>query len=157
MEKFKVTFKPDKKEVEAYIGESLLSCAIKAGVYINSSCGWDGVCGRCKVIIEKGNFRTEPTGRITQEERKKGYVLACLTTIQGDLTVKVPPSSRLDIKKIKEEDAKLLRLKGVYSQAEDVEEAGEPMATEEVFSHSPLATKLYLELPPPPLDDNVSD
>ncbi|MBI4974578.1 MAG: DUF4445 domain-containing protein, partial [Candidatus Omnitrophica bacterium] len=157
MEKFKVAFRPDNVEIDADRGENLLSCAIKAGIYINSSCGGDGVCGRCKVIIEKGSFRTEPTGRITQEERKKGYVLACLSTIQGDLTVKVPPSSRLDIKKIKEEDAKLLRLKGVYSQAEDVEEVGEPMATEEVFSHSPLATKLYLELPPPTLDDNVSD
>lgn len=157
MEKFKVAFKPDNIKVDADRGENLLSCAIKAGIYINSSCGGDGVCGRCKVIVEKGSFRTEPTGRISQDERKKGYVLACLTTIQGDLTIKVPPSSRLDIKKIKEEDAKLLRLKGVYSQAEDVEEAGEPIRREEVFTHSPLATKLYLELPHPTLDDNVSD
>ena len=103
MDRFKVLFKPDSKEIEADRGEILLSCAIKAGIYINSSCGGDGVCGRCKVIIENGSYRTEPTGRITHEERKKGYVLACLTTIQGDLIVKVPASSRLDIKKIKEE------------------------------------------------------
>lgn len=156
MEKFKVTFKPDNKEIEAYRGEILLSCAIKAGVYINSSCGGDGVCGRCKVIIEKGDFRTEPTGRISQEERKKGYVLACLTTIQGNLVIKVPTSSRLDIKHIKEEDAKLLRLKGIYSEAEDIEK-GEPIISEEIFTHSPLATKIYLELPPPTLEDKVSD
>src|SRR3989338_2773253 len=156
MEKYKVLFKPENKEVEADKGEILLSCAIRSGIYITSSCGWDGVCGRCKVIIEKGNFRTEPTGRITQEERKKGYVLACLTTIQGNLTVKVPPSSRLDIKKIKEEDAKLLRLKGIYSEAEDIEK-GEPIIAEEIFTHSPLATKIYLELPPPTLEDKVSD
>lgn len=156
MEKCKVIFKPDNKEVEADRGEILLSCAMRVGIYINSSCGGDGVCGRCRVIIEKGSFRTEPTGRISQEERKKGYVLACLTTIQGDLTVKVPPSSRLDITKIKEEDARLLRLKGMYSQAEDIEK-GEPIIAEEIFTHSPLATKLYLELPPPTLDDKASD
>ena len=158
MEKFKVIFKPDNIEVEADKGEILLSCAIRSGIYINSSCGGDGVCGRCKVVIDKGNYRTEPTGRISQDERKKGYVLACLTTIQGDLTVRVPAGSRLDIKKIKEEDAKLLRLKGIYSQAEDMEKDGlEPSEYKEVFTHSPLATKLYLELPPPTLNDNVSD
>ncbi len=156
MEKFKILFKPDNKEIEADRGEILLSCAIGGGIYINSSCGGDGICGRCKVIIEKGSFTTEPTGRITQEERKKGYVLACLTTIHGDLVVKVPPASRLDITKIKEEDAKLLRLKGIYSQAEDTAEV-EAISHKEAFSHSPLATKLYLELPPPTLDDKVSD
>ncbi len=157
MEKFKILFKPDNVEVEADRGEVLLSTAIKAGIYINSSCGGDGVCGRCKVIIDKGKFRTEPTGRITQDERKKGYALACLTTIEGDLTVRVPAGSRLDIKKIKEEDAKLLRLKGIYSQAEDTPEAAEEISLKEVFAHSPLATKIYLELPPPTLDDKVSD
>lgn len=156
MEKFKVVFKPDNREIAADRGEILLSCAIRGGIYINSSCGGDGICGRCKVIIEKGSFATEPTGRITQEERKKGYVLACLTTIQGDMVVKVPPASRLDITKIKEEDAKLLRLKGIYSEAENTTEV-DAISHKEAFSHSPLATKLYLELPPPTLEDKVSD
>ena len=156
MDKFKIIFKPDLKEVGADKGEDLLTCAIRAGIYITSSCGGDGVCGRCKVIIEKGDFRTEPTGRISHDERKKGYVLACLTTVEGDLTVKVPQGSRIDLTKIKEEDAKLLRLKGMYSQAEEVGRP-ETAATEELFTHSPLATKLYLELPPPTLSDTASD
>ncbi len=158
VQRFKVFFRPDNKEIEADRGEDLLTCAIRAGIYILSSCGGDGVCGRCKVIIEKGQFRTEPSGRITQDERKKGYVLACLTTVEGDLTVKVPPTSKIDITKIKEEDARLLRLKGIYSQVEEMGEgAGEAAPAEEVFVHSPLATKVYLELPPPTLDDKASD
>lgn len=156
VEKFKVLFKPDNKEMLADRGEILLSCAIRGGIYINSSCGGDGICGRCKVIIEKGHFTTEPVGRISMEERKKGYVLACLTSIQGDLVVEVPSASRLDITKIGEEDAKLLRLKGIYSQAEDTTEV-DAIKYKEVFTHSPLATKMYLELPPPTLDDKVSD
>ena len=85
MEKFKIKFRPENKTAEVERGEDLLHAAIQAGVFINSSCGGDGVCGRCKVIVKKGEFRTEPTGRITSDERKKGYVLACLTTPQSDL------------------------------------------------------------------------
>ena len=74
MEKFKVVFKPSGKTAKVKKGADLLSAAVSCGVYINSSCGGEGVCGRCKVIIKKGKFRMEPTGRISREERKKGYV-----------------------------------------------------------------------------------
>src|SRR3989338_7767324 len=100
MEKFKITFYPDNKVIDAEKGKNILSAAISAGVYINSSCGGDGVCGRCKVILKKGQVLTQPTGRISLEERRKQVYLACLTTIQGDLEVEVPPESRLDLEKL---------------------------------------------------------
>jgi uncharacterized 2Fe-2S/4Fe-4S cluster protein (DUF4445 family) len=156
MEKFKVVFKPDSKVAEVKKGADLLSAAVASGLYINSSCGGEGICGRCKVIIKKGKFRTEPTGRISYQERKKGYVLACLTTVEGDLEVLVPRESRLDLGKIKEEEARLHRLKGIYSEIVDIDK-GKPIISEEVFTHSPISTKIYVELPPPDLDDIVSD
>ncbi len=156
MDNFKVTFLPDNKEVKAKRGETLLACAIKAGVYINSSCGGDGVCGRCKVVIKTGNFKTQPTGRITAEEKRQGYALACLTTAQDNLVVFVPPESRLDLEKISEQEERFLRLKGIYSQTEEVEE-GKPIIDEKVFAHSPLATKIFLKIPPPTLEDRISD
>lgn len=156
MKEFKVSFLPDNKEVKARRGETVLAAAIEAGIYINSSCGGDGVCGRCKVAVKKGKFKTEPTGKITTEERKQGYVLACLTAIEDDLQVYVPPSSRLDLEKVSEEEERSLRLRGIYSKAEDVE-APRPVIDEHVFSHSPLAAKLFLKIPPPTLDDRVSD
>jgi uncharacterized 2Fe-2S/4Fe-4S cluster protein (DUF4445 family) len=73
---YTVVFLPDKKEITASKGANLLSCAIRAGMHLHSSCGGDGVCGRCKVVVKKGDFKTEPTGRLTTEEKKKGYVLA---------------------------------------------------------------------------------
>ena len=155
MDKFKIKFKPNNKVVEVQRGEDLLHAAIQANIFINSSCGGDGVCGRCKVTVKKGNYRTEPTGRISPEDRKKGCVLACLTTPESDLEVLIPSSSRLDLKKITEQD-KNLRLKGVYSEAVEVDK-GESVSKEEVFKHSPLATKLFLELPEPTLEDSVSD
>jgi len=156
MEKFKLVFKPDNVQIQAKKGENLLHAAVRAGIYVHSSCGGDGVCGRCKVIIKKGDFRTEPTGRITTDERKRGYVLACLTSIQGNLTVEIPPESKIDLKELKEEEAKFLRLKGLFTPAEEVVEQKAPIK-EKVFKHSPLATKIYLKLPKPDLDDKISD
>lgn len=155
MGKFKVIFYPDNKTVEVEKGKSILSAAISAGVYINSSCGGDGVCGRCKVVLRKGSVLAHPTGRISLEERNKGIYLACLTNVQSDLEVEVLPESRLDFDKLTPEDLDL-RLKGLFSEAEEVESA-EGILEEGIFIHSPLATKLYLELPAPSLDDKISD
>ncbi len=155
MEKFKVTFYPDNKTIEVEKGKTILSAAISAGVYINSSCGGDGVCGRCKVILKKGQVTTLPTGRISLEERKQGIHLSCLATIQSDLEVEVPSESRLDFEKISPQDLEL-RLKGLYSESEEIEPS-EPIVSKEIFVHSPLATKLYLEIPPPTLEDKISD
>jgi len=149
-------FYPHPTTIEVNKGRDLLSAAVAAGVYINSSCGGDGVCGRCKVIIKKGKVKSEPSGRISMQEREKGYVLACQTTVHSDVEVEVPAESRLDLDKVSEEDARLLRLKGIYSQAVDVDK-GKGVIEEGLFSHSPLATKLYLELPQPSFTDTASD
>lgn len=155
MEKFKVTFYPDNKTVEVEKGKTILSAAISAGVYINSSCGGDGVCGRCKVVLKKGQVTTHPTGRISLDERSRGVYLSCLTTPQSDLEVEVPAESRIDLEKLTPQEIDL-RLKGLYSEAEEVESA-EAIVGEEIFVHSPLASKLYLELPQPDLEDKISD
>lgn len=149
-------FHPHPTRIEVKKGRDLLSAAVAAGIHLNSSCGGDGVCGRCKVIVKKGEIKSEPSGRISMQERQQGYVLACQSTVHGDVEVEVPAESRLELDKISEEDAKLLRLKGIYSQAVDVEK-GKRVIKEGLFTHSPLATKVYLELPPPSLTDTISD
>lgn len=155
MDKFKVTFYPDNKTIEVEKGKSILSAAISAGIFINSSCGGDGVCGRCKVILKKGQVLTQPAGRITLDERRQGMYLACLATVQSDLEVEVPSESRLAFEKLSPEELEL-RLKGLYSESEEVEPE-ENILGEGIFVHSPLATKLYLEIPAPTLDDKISD
>ncbi|MDP1853839.1 MAG: ASKHA domain-containing protein [Candidatus Omnitrophota bacterium] len=156
MEKFKVTFHPDNKTVAIDKGKTLLSAAISLGLNLNSSCAGDGVCGRCKVLIKKGQVSTLPTGRITAEERRQGLYLACLTTALSDIEVEIPETSRLDLSKISEEEAYLSRLKGVYSTPESIEKS-EALIKKDIFLHSPLATKLYLKLPKPTTEDKISD
>ena len=155
MEKFKVTFYPDNKSIEVEKGKTILSAAISAGAYLNSSCGGDGVCGRCKVKIKKGQVLTQPSGRISLEERKQGIYLACLAAIQSDVLVEILPESRLDLESLSLQELDL-RLKGFYSEAEDIESSVSILG-DEIFKHSPLATKLYLELPSPNLEDKISD
>ena len=156
MGRFKVTFLPDNKTVEIERGRTILAAAISAHIYINSSCGGDGVCGRCKVIVKQGKVITQPSGRLTHQERKQGYYLACQTSIQSDLEVLIPPESRLqDLEELTPEEVDL-RLRGLFSKAEEVQPSKSFLA-EDIFTHSPLATKLYLELPQPDHTDRISD
>ncbi|MDP2939004.1 MAG: ASKHA domain-containing protein [Candidatus Omnitrophota bacterium] len=157
MEKFKVKFFPDNKEILVERGKTILSAAISLGVQINTSCGGDGVCGRCKVILKKGTIHSQPTGRISLEERRLGYYLSCLTTVESDLEIEVPAESRLDLEKISDEEAFISRLKGIFVQSEEIVEAGLENLPQDFFVHSPLATKLFLDIPKPTLEDKISD
>jgi uncharacterized 2Fe-2S/4Fe-4S cluster protein (DUF4445 family) len=143
MEKYKVTFYPDNKSVEVPRDTTLLSAAISAGVYINSACGGDGVCGRCRVILKNGRLLAQPTGLLGSEDKQNGVYLACLSSVISDAEVEVPPEARVDFAKT---DA---------SEVEEVEPASAALA--EKFATLPLARKIYLELPAPGLEDKLSD
>ncbi|MBU1061298.1 MAG: DUF4445 domain-containing protein [Candidatus Omnitrophica bacterium] len=156
MKEFTITFLPEKKRISIDRGTDLLTAAIKAGIHIYNSCGGEGVCGRCKVIIKKGTYATEHSGRISEKERKKGYVLACRTTPQSNMEILVPEESRLGDIEVLTEEAKAKRLVGLYTPAEKVEEAPYKKGLK-VFKHGPLSTKLSLKLPSPSIDDNCGD
>lgn len=143
MEKFKITFLPDNKSVEAEKDTSILSAALSAGVYINSACAGEGVCGKCKVRVKSGKVATQHSGTISAEEKKEHMYLACLTTAQSDLEVEVLPQSRIDFS-----------LQGI--SAEEIE-AKQSVAGQNSFKYSPLTSKVYVELLRPDLNDRSSD
>ncbi len=135
------------KEIRTEVSEgtSLLDAASSAGVQINSICGGEGICGKCKVIVDNGDVDVGSTSTLSREEIKKGYTLACQTLIKGDLEVTVPPESTATKGKILiDEDAQRFRAltsDGVGSSVK----------------YGPLIEKHYLELPEPSLKDNLSD
>ncbi len=108
MEKFKVTFLPDNKSIAVAKDTTILSAALSAGVYINSTCGGDGTCEKCKVTINNN------------------ICLACLTKIQSDLEVVIPESSRLNFDNLSCEELEE-RLSRFYSKTEDVVSVGEKL------------------------------
>lgn len=155
MEKFKVTFYPDNKTIEASKDTSILSAAVSAGIFINSSCGGDGVCGKCKVVVRKGRVSSQPTGTISHEERKNGVHLACLTLIQGDLEIEIPVETRLSLEGLSPEEIHR-RIKDFYSDSEKIESTlTAPL--NDAFLYSPLVKKVYLELPKAKMQDSLAD
>lgn len=144
--KVKITFYPNGEVVEAERGKSLLEIAKGAGIFIASICGGDGICGRCRVIIKGGKVEAAPTTLLTREEIQRGYTLACQTKVLGEVEVLIPPESRAEGAQILiDEDAQ--RFRALYAASEE----------ETLFRHDPLVKKLYLELPPPTLQDNLAD
>lgn len=104
-----VIFQPSGRRGRVSVGTSLLDAARMIGVGIESLCGGEQVCGKCRVRIESGSFskygiQSDPNNagpwrdtegeRITPEESAQGVRLACATTISGDLLVYVPEESR---------------------------------------------------------------
>ena len=94
----RVTFKPYDLTVEVPEGENLLRAAVQAGVHINASCGGEGVCGKCRVLLESGELESSRSGLLSDEEWDLGYRQACQGLVRTDITVRIPPESLLDRK-----------------------------------------------------------
>ncbi|NTU72081.1 MAG: DUF4445 domain-containing protein [Coriobacteriia bacterium] len=89
-----VTFTPEGTTVVVGQGENLLRAAMLADVRVSASCGGDGTCGKCKMVVESGSVDTKGSAKLTREEVAAGYVLSCVSTVTGDVTVRVPIEAR---------------------------------------------------------------
>jgi uncharacterized 2Fe-2S/4Fe-4S cluster protein (DUF4445 family) len=90
----RVTFMPDSVTIDVAQGENLLRAAMMADVRITASCGGDGTCGKCRIVVEHGVVDFVPTHLLTDAQVSDGYVLACTSHVTGDVVVRVPPESR---------------------------------------------------------------
>ncbi len=140
----KVIFYPQQKTVEVNRGTNLLDAVSKAHITINNLCGGDGICGRCKMIIKRGEVTGEVSNKLTREEIKQGMVLACMTYIQGDVEVEIPPET-LAKEKIKA-DREADRFRD-FEQITYIEK----------YKPLSLVRKIYLELERPTLANNIAD
>ncbi|MBU4118174.1 MAG: 2Fe-2S iron-sulfur cluster binding domain-containing protein, partial [Proteobacteria bacterium] len=91
-----VTFLPDNIVIEVDNGENLLSAAAKAGVFIQASCGGDGVCGKCKIKVEQGEVAANKAMQLKGDEHAAGFRLACQSSVIEDLVVFVPAATSKD-------------------------------------------------------------
>ncbi|MFA5867028.1 MAG: ASKHA domain-containing protein [Actinomycetota bacterium] len=148
MKKHRVTFYPDNRIAEVAAGETVLDAAMAADVHITATCGGDGTCGKCRIIVDAGDIVTKQTPKISEEDAAKGYVLACLTSVESDLKILVPPETRLGI--VPEEAEEGI----TYGRMMSAEEEAESL--DDVRLDPPVA-KVFVEMNPPSLDDNSSD
>ncbi|MHC4532840.1 MAG: ASKHA domain-containing protein [Planctomycetota bacterium] len=84
MKHFKISFKPDGRQISIHSGATLMDAAGQAGIILNTICGGKGTCKKCLLKLE-------PSGR---------EVLACQYHIQSELTVTIPDESRFFEQKI---------------------------------------------------------
>jgi len=142
-----VTFKPYEITVEVPEGENLLRAALLAGVHINASCGGEGVCGKCRVLLESGELEGAPSGLISDEDRDLGFRQACQCRVKDDVVIRIPPESLLDRRTLTRRRAGV----GLRPSPIDLE------ALKAQGLYDPAFQKKFVELPPPSLADNVCD
>ncbi len=142
----KVTFLPDNISVTVASGENLLAAAGLAGIYIQASCGGDGVCRKCKVDLVEGKIRSSNNDSLTSREIEAGVRLACVSTIIEDVTVQIPD--------VVQADGKSLKSKPKTTRTISTESLESLVGT---WNVQPPVRKLFLSLPKPALDDNIPD
>jgi len=143
--KFTVRFEPSGLKIKVPAGTVLLEAAQKTGIYLSSICGGDGYCGKCKVIIDEGQFQSKPTALLTPDETRENVVLACQTKVLSDMTITVPKSHTLETSQIlMDTDAQRFS-----------ELAGE--VQEGIFEFDPLVRKIFVEMSPPTVHDHTAD
>jgi uncharacterized 2Fe-2S/4Fe-4S cluster protein (DUF4445 family) len=148
MKTHQVIFQPSGRRGAVPEGETLLEAARALGVGIESICGGQGTCGKCKVkLVEGAGERDAPTSRpghltpfaeaearfIDAAERAQGFRLACAAAIRGDLLIDVPEQSRTGVQ---------VARKGAGSQT---------------VSLNPAVRLVGVTLPPPDLADPRGD
>jgi uncharacterized 2Fe-2S/4Fe-4S cluster protein (DUF4445 family) len=143
----RVTFKPYDLTAEVPEGENLLRAAVEAGVHINASCGGEGVCGKCRVLLEAGDLESTRSGLLADEEWGLGYRQACQSWVRSDVTVRIPPESLLDRKTLTR------RRGGIGLRPSPIDLA----AMKAGGLYNPAFQKKFVELPPASLADNACD
>jgi len=96
--KHHISFSPSDRSVDILPGTSLLEAAWMAGIRLASTCGGNGKCLQCRIIIRDG--KTSPLHpaelkSLTEGELEEGYRLACCTFPLSDLAIHIPEQSLL--------------------------------------------------------------
>ena len=143
MKKHKIIFQPSGQRGEINDGATLLEAARLLGAGLESICGGKGICGKCKVRLEEGNFAKDAIDSkmshlsgLTDAEKKfispsdgPGTRLACQCRVHGDAMLFVPEASR---------SGRQLVRKGAREVSVDVQ---------------PAVIKYFVQLAPPSLQD----
>ena len=150
MSQFTIRFHPYGREARVREDATLLDAAREAGIPLRSSCGGEGTCGKCRLIVRTGSVDTSPSAALTEAEVKDGYVLACQTRALEDLDVEVPAEARIDDAQAVADSPTSIAYDGPSDV--QVKDVGEPLTV-----LRPLVQQIDVALSPPTLEDTVDD
>ncbi len=144
MSECNVIFYPWNKEIKVKQGTTLLEASQMAGITISDLCGGEGICGRCKMIVKEGRVSGKISGKLTRDEIRNGFVLACLTFVKSDLVIEIPRDVFAKEKRdVGEEMNRFREFENILYKKE--------------YQQSPLVQKIYLNLDKPSLSNNIPD
>ena len=143
-----IRFLPYGKSIQIRDGETVIRAALEAGVHVNASCGGEGVCGKCRVLIEDGEVEGGISEKLGREDQQKGYRLACRARVRSDLVVRIPVESSVD--------AGLLQLQATPRRTAHIKPFDFEELKEKGLFEAPVE-KIYVELPAPTAQDNLPD
>jgi uncharacterized 2Fe-2S/4Fe-4S cluster protein (DUF4445 family) len=147
-EKHLVIFQPSGSRGYVEDGGTIVDASRQLGVELESVCGGQATCGKCRVRIEEGFFEKfgiesgmEHLSPLTEREKNffekhselQGHRLSCVTEIHGDVLIFVPEESR--------------KGKQIVRKA----------ATDREIEINPAVRKYYVELVPATLEDTLGD
>ena len=143
-----IRFLPYETTIQVKDSGTVIRAALEAGVHVNASCGGEGVCGKCRVLIEDGAVEGGISEKLSEEDQKKGYRLACQAKVKSDLVVRIPVESTID--------AGVLKLQAAPRRTAHIKKFNFEELKEKGLFVAPVEKK-YLQLPAPTAQDNLPD
>ena len=148
MTEYEIRFLPHQKKIMVEEGTHLIRAALEAGVHINASCGGEGVCGKCRVIVEKGEVGGGISEKLSQQDIAEGVRQACKAVVKSDLVVRVPVESDID--------TDVLSIQSTPRKTAHIQEMNLDELKEQGLFVPPVE-KIFLQLPTPSIQDNLPD
>lgn len=148
METANIIFQPSGRRGKISKNKSLLEAARELGENIESLCGGQGSCGKCRVLVAEGSYpkygvvsssnhlsgwKKAEARYINKKEKKRGSRLACCASVQGDALIFVPEES--------------------ISSKQIVSKRPRPC----MIDYDPIVKKYFLKLKPPTNSDVQGD
>lgn len=136
-ENIPVTFQPQARTVHVLEGTKLIEAAAEAGIVLDSPCGGEGTCGKCRVTISPGAPAPGDAERrhLSARQLDQGVRLACQCALAAPAVVEVPQTSLLSAQ---------------YKILSRTQTAG-------LKARDPVISKQYVELPPPERGNDHAD
>ena len=133
----RVTFEPHGRAVHVLRGTKVLEAAARAAMALDTPCGGQGTCGKCRVRIVRGACPPVPAEQkhFSADELADGWRLACQSCLCADAVVEVPSGS-------------------LFADGHQVLTTSTAGAADEVL---PAVRKMHVQLTPPALGDDAPD
>ena len=148
MRRHTVKFLPHDVQIDIEDGDTVIRAALEAGVHVNASCGGEGVCGKCRVLIEEGSVEGGTSEKLSAADLENGYRLACQAAVKSELIVRIPVESTIE--------SSVLKMQAAPRRTAHIREMNFEELKEKGLFVAPVEKK-YLELPLPTAQDNLPD